>query len=1325
MASERTHHSQKERHHRRHRDADPDTAVVRKTRKTSHGRRAVSDESASQTSQINQVFLDSIEKVIDKYGNINSRQEINVSACQAIVPEFNPLHDNITTWLHAIDEYAVIYNWSDRVICHLALSKLRGPANVWYQGLPTRIFTWPEWKAMLLENFAPKHDLTTAMTLMLQCKPKSSRDLYAYVFEKLALIYKMKIPLSNIDKVNLIMGGIDDPQIKFSVEAAGIVDPAILAKHFKNAQFNDFKQPSQSSKAKMTDSNALVGPKCYYCKHRGHLQRNCPNMTNKDTQLVPYTKANVRYTSLKQQHINKRFYKYITIENKPFKCYIDFGSECSLITPEAVKTLNLQPILQNNSLQLKTIRGTEDGLICNSYVTTRVIIDDVERIISLYILDSLAIDAHLLIGQNFTELDDIEYSRSGQLLLFKSIKHINTSLREVQNIDDKTVNIGTEDPEKRTKIVDLLNEYKGCIAQSAYDVGYTRLTEMKIALITNKPIAFRPRRYSESEREIIRDIVDELLEKGIVRESNSPYASPVLLVAKKNGEKRLCVDYRALNNITEKDKYPLPIIEEQINRLSGFKYFCSLDLASGYHQIKMSPESVPFTAFITQDGHYEFLRVPFGLCNAPSVFSRMINAALGKLRFTKVLIYLDDILIPGTTITDTLQTLRETLDILQKHGLTLKLSKCFFLETTIEFLGYEISNSTIRPTDNKIEAVKQFPQPTDIHKVRQFLGLTGYFRKFIHQYAMKSRPLSILLHKNYPWEWGESQINAFNILKNYLVSKPILTIFDKTLKTVLYTDASRIGLAGVLVQVHNNREHPVAYFSRQTTAAEKNYHSFSLETLAIIESVKRFRCLLYGRFFTIITDCAAVKSTFTKSEVNTRIGRWVMFLNEFDYEIKHRNNTRMRHVDALSRNPIITNKSVLSITITESDWLLTAQQHDADIQEIKRVLQTGEKHLNKQLFNNYSLKGGIVYKITDNGMRWVVPKLARFQILRICHDDVGHFGFSKTYELLASKYWFVHMRRFVSKYINNCLNCLYFKTPAGKKPGYLHPISKLPEPFHTIHIDHLGPFIKTRNGNTQLIVIVDAFTKFLVIYPVENTRTKYVIDCLKDLFKTFGVPRRIISDQGRAYTSSSFKNFIKEIGATHHLNAVGLPRGNGQVERYNRTLLDSLATMGANMNDDQWDENVANIQVGINSTVNKAIGVSPSEALMGFRVRVNSAMEINELTPVDVTKIRHDILTKVQSDQQKQKQYFDTKRFAAPIYKIGDLVMLKITSTSATGNSQKLVAKWRGPFRVSRVLENDRYEVRDIKGMQRSQIPYCGIAGIENMKPWIHFIDDD
>lgn len=298
---------------------------------------------------------------------------------------------------------------------------------------------------------------------------------------------------------------------------------------------------------------------------------------------------------------------------------------------------------------------------------------------------------------------------------------------------------------------------------------------MDIKLNDNTPVVYRPYRMPHSERVVVREIVQELEDSGIVRPSTSSYASPVLLVKKKSGDYRLCIDYRALNKKTVKEHYPLPRIDDQLDNLSGYRYYTSLDLMSGYYQLVVSEASRHLTAFITPDGHYEFKRMPFGLVNAPANFQRAINNILGNARFKEAFAYMDDVILPSKTIEEGLSKLKLILELFRTAGITLKLSKCNFLMESIDYLGFEVCADGIRPGKTKINAVEAFPRPTDQHRVRQFLGLASFFRRFIRGFSSLARPLTQLLKKDAKWVWSDSQETAFVILKEELVKRPILT----------------------------------------------------------------------------------------------------------------------------------------------------------------------------------------------------------------------------------------------------------------------------------------------------------------------------------------------------------------------------------------------------------------------------------------------------------------------------------------------------------------------------------------------------------------------
>lgn len=609
--------------------------------------------------------------------------------------------------------------------------------------------------------------------------------------------------------------------------------------------------------------------------------------------------------------------------------------------------------------------------------------------------------------------------------------------------------------ETQMKLIKILNQYSDCFANSLKELGCTPEFECKIETTTDQPVTYRPYRLSHSERAKVREMVEELKNAGIIVDSNSSYASPILIVKKKTGDERFCIDYRGLNKITTKMEFPLPIIEDQLDRLSGKNYYTSLDMKSGYYQVPVEKNSRAKTAFVTSDGIYEFKKMPFGLLNGPAIFSKMINHVQGPLRFTIAMAYMDDILLPSVTEEEGLNNLEEILIVLRRANLKLNLKKCFFLEENIEYLGYEISKGEIRPGRKKLKSVSDFPTPENVKNIRQFLGLTGYFRKFIKSYAIKAKPLTKLLSKNTKWIWDQDQQEAFELLKEELTSTSVLRLYDPKAYTEVHTDASMIGLGAILLQRDSNDEmHPVAFISRQTTPEEQKYHSGELETLCVTWALERLRTYLIGIHFVVVTDCNALRTTFTKKNLIPRIGRWCLKLLDYDYEIKHRPGKNMEHVDALSRNPIeVTEETdcgegiqLLITHLDEEDWLCVLQRKDQQIQRIADVLQKKEPENieERRLLTEYEIRNGRVYKNENGNLKWAVPKRIRWRIVQKCHDELGHLALEKTLQKIKEKYWFARMRNYVKGYIGSCVKCLYNKTPGEEEERVTYiPLIKL------------------------------------------------------------------------------------------------------------------------------------------------------------------------------------------------------------------------------------------------------------------------------------------
>ena len=780
----------------------------------------------------------------------------------------------------------------------------------------------------------------------------------------------------------------------------------------------------------------------------------------------------------------------------------------------------------------------------------------------------------------------------------------------------------------------------------------------------------------------------------------------------------------------------MPVIDDQLDRLSGKRYFTSLDLKSGYYQIPMAKNSQQYTAFVTPDGHYEYTRMPFGLVNAPAVFQHMINKALGKDRYELAMPYMDDILSPSSTIQDGFNKLTIILEALRRAGLTLNLQKCNFFENTLEYLGFEVSKDGIRPGQRKTDAVASFSTPTNVHHVRQFVGLASFFRIFIPNFASIAKPLTALTKSNVTWTWGDDQEKAFQTIKSKLVQRPLLALYDPKHLTEVHCDASKLGFGGILLQRVDDKSplRPVAYFSKQTTKDEEFYHSYELETLAVVNSLKRFRTYLMGIPFTVCTDCNALKSTLTKRDLVPRIARWWLLLQEYDFSIEYRPGDHMKHADALSRNPmdyssatdLTEGREFEIMNIQTNDWLQTVQMTDPELKRTRMILNSGDKSV-KDILANFVVKDDKVYRRVGDQLKWVVPKGARWRICQLGHDEAGHFSYDKTIDKIKHDYWFPKMNKFVRKYVSSCINCAYNKRTSAKSTGYLHPIPKGETPFHTLHMDHLGPFIRSKKGNSYILGIIDGYSKFIFVKPVRNLKSKTTINILQDIFNIVGIPKVIISHRGTGFTSASFKKFIDTIGTKHVLNAVATPRANGQIERYNRTILESLATTNHGMDEREWDESVGRVQWSLNNTRNKSTGKTAAEIVFGYRTVNESEGHIlnalsNNDTQSDINnrnEIRKSAEDNTSKNQNYMKNYFDSNRAPTKFYKEGHLVMIPSHHNPTDGKSKKLLPKFKGPYKVTAVLANDRYEITSIDG--HSKRKYRSIYPSDQLKKWITF----
>jgi len=749
-------------------------------------------------------------------------------------------------------------------------------------------------------------------------------------------------------------------------------------------------------------------------------------------------------------------------------------------------------------------------------------------------------------------------------------------------------------------VINLIENYKP-IKSRELDI------KMTIILKDDEKVYQKARRLPQMERDIVNAQIEEWERQGIVRPSVSDFASPVVLVKKKNGSHRLCVDYRQLNKKIIKDRYPLPLIEDQLDQLQSARVFSTLDLKNGFFHVRMDESSVKYTSFIVPDGQYEFLRVPFGLCNSPSVFQRFVNAIFRDLvRRGIVLVYMDDLIVLSSDEITGLRNLGTVLGVASQAGLEISWKKCCFLQKKVEFLGHIIEGGTIRPSEWKVRAVMCFPEPRSIRQVQSFLGLSGYFRKFIRGYSTIARPLSNLLRANRPFQFSADEKSAFKQLKSILSEQPVLHLYRPGAETELHTDASKHGYGAILLQKGADDQflHPVYYASGKTAPAEERYTSYELEVLAIVKALKRFRVYLLGISFKIVTDCRAFSQTMTKKDLCVRVARWALLLEEFKYTIEHRPGKNMAHVDALSRNPL---PSCLVIGECEQGLmarLRRAQRKDVDLREIFEAIKRG-------MASDYTIKGDILYKEIGDDMRVVVPRAMQMRIIEKAHEQ-GHFGVNKTEALIKTDYYIPNLRSKIERVIRNCVACILAERRHGKQECFLNPIEKGSVPLDTFHVDHLGPLASTKKRYVHVLVVVDAFSKFTWLYAVRSTSAAEIINRLRKQSFVFGNPKRIISDRGSGFTSREFEEYCRSEAIDHVLTTTGVPRSNGQVERVNRVLI-SLLTKLAAPKHCEWHKYLDVAQLYLNTTLHRGVGTTPFHVLLGLNPRIRDNPSIREI----------------------------------------------------------------------------------------------------------------
>ncbi|UYV71535.1 hypothetical protein LAZ67_8003617 [Cordylochernes scorpioides] len=799
----------------------------------------------------------------------------------------------------------------------------------------------------------------------------------------------------------------------------------------------------------------------------------------------------------------------------------------------------------------------------------------------------------------------------------------------------------------------LLQRYTHIFSQDKFNVPCLRIPPVKIPTNSKKIITIRPYRVPICDQQEIRNQIQQMLENGIIEQSFSPFSSPVTLVTKRDKTKRFCIDYRKVNELISSDVHPLPRIEDILDRLAQAKYFSTADISSAYWQVPIHPDSRPLLAFATFEGLYQPTRLPFGLKTSPQIYERAISQVLQRHGLDCVAHYFDDFIIYSNTLEEHQNHLRQFFAFCEAEKLQLNFAKCEFFKQSINFLGYTITAGTITPLTRNTDIIHAIKQPHNRKTLQSFLGAVKVYNKFIPEYARLRAPLNNLLKKDVVWNWNEACQEAFIDLKGNLTQHPILHLYKEGLPCQVYCDASTLGIAGILKQVHpDGNVYPVQYFSRTLRPHEKNYSISELECLAIVESVEKFRIYLMGRKFTIFSDHHALQWLKTIKNPSGRLFRWSLRLSSYEYEVRYIKGKLQYEADLLSRNPFC---GFLDAT------LIKTHQPPPSKESTLTIDRNG--------LHTVSRKG--VTKI-------ILPKPLIQQLLQTVHTQYNHPGISQMSRIISTQYYWQGMSKDIKQKVKTCPTCQLTKRPVGPTYGELSQPPESKEPFDLLSLDTIAGFAKYGNTKIYLHVVVDHFSRYAWTFPSKSTSTTTYQQVLKRVFQD-GSPKRLLTDRAPAFTSPKFRSFLLNRNIHPLLTTSNNPQANGLCERLNATLTGKLRLLHLENPKVAWTKLVKKVTLIYNKTPHSTTGFPPIYLMFGILPPEIS----NHNTPYpDIDKARKIAHTRTQNKHLQDKNTYD-QRHKQPHFEVGDLVLVKLYHHPNTG---KLAPYFTGPHTILEII---------------------------------------
>lgn len=808
----------------------------------------------------------------------------------------------------------------------------------------------------------------------------------------------------------------------------------------------------------------------------------------------------------------------------------------------------------------------------------------------------------------------------------------------------------------------------------------------------SKPTAKAPYRMAPPELKELQRQLKDLLEAGFIRPSKAPYGAPVLFQRKSDGSLRLCIDYRALNKVTIKNKYPIPLVEDLFDQLGGAKYFTKLDLRSGYYQVRIAEGDEEKTTCVTRYGAYEFLVMPFGLTNAPATFCTLMNKLFHPYLDRFVVVYLDDIVVYSNTLEEHKEHLRIVFQVLRDNQLFVKREKCSFAKEEVHFLGHWIGQGQLHMNHGKIRAICEWEAPTTVSELRSFLGLVNYYRRFIAGYSARAAPLTDLLKKYQSWDWTPRCAEAFEDLKRAVTEEPVLRLPDCRQPFEVHTDASDFAIGGVLMQ----EGHPIAYESRKLNDTERRYTVQEKEMTAIVHCLRTWRHYLLGSKFVVRTDNVATSYFQTQKKLSPKQARWQDFLAEFDMELQYKPGRENHVADALSRKAELAAVCLLHGAIRERIREGTCE--DPVTQGLVRLVKEGKAQ-------RFWVSDGL---LLTKGRRIYVPRWGnlRRELMKECHDSkwAGHPGQKRTLALLESAYYWPHMRDDVEAYVRTCLVCQQDKVERQKPGGLLEPLPTPTRPWESVSMDFISALPKV-GALGSILVVVDRFSKYgtFIAAPADCTAEEAARLFVGNVVKFWGIPENIVSDRDPRFTGKFWTEVFRILGTELLFSTSFHPQTDGQTERVN-ALVEEYLRHFVSASQKDWVHHLDVAQFSYNLRRSESTNHSPFELATGRQPLTPHSIAAGEQgrSPMALQFTSHlqekgDIARAcLEKAAHRMKKWADVKR--RPLeFAEGDQVLVKLQPQQFKAFRKihrGLIRKYEGPFIVVKRAGKAAYKLQ-------------------------------